>query len=246
MQNKEFVEAVIEGLKAALPDKEIMYNEVRKNNGVVLHGVIIKEKENVLCPTIYLDRFFANANSSNIIKEVVREIVDLYNQEKVHGIDVDLNIFKDYSNVQNRVFTCLVNTKKNQEMLCTVPHREFLDLSIVYKILVRNDIENRIATVLIHNGLMAHLGVTEQELYEQAMKNTPLLFKPTAMDILDIVDIFGKDIKDLCGEINDFVKGEKGNMIVCTNNSNKDGANVLLNKQFILDTMRKYNIKGII
>lgn len=73
--------------------------------------------------------------------------------------------------VENLIFS-LVNTEWNKEMLEGIPHREFLDLSVIYKVLVKKD--TRCYTVLLTNDLMKIFGldISEEELFDAAMKNT--------------------------------------------------------------------------
>lgn len=52
----------------------------------------------------------------------------------------------------------------------TVPHREFLDLSIVYEILLVEE-RGMQGKIRIDNEYMEHLGITEQELYVDANAN---------------------------------------------------------------------------
>ena len=68
------------------------------------------------------------------------------------------------------ILLCLVNKEKNAEMLKDVPHREFLDLAIVYRVVM--DIPENFdgeSTVLLDNKIVSDAGVTEQELFERGM-----------------------------------------------------------------------------
>ena len=240
MQKKAFIDAVVEGLKISLPDKEIIFNEIIKNNNVRLHGVSIKDKDKDICPTVYLDKYFSMLDDEHIIEKAVFEIADLYNKKKMDNINIDLDMFKDYKKIQDKIFVCLVNSERNQGMLSNIPNRDFLNLSIIYKILVQKDEKNGIATLTINNQLLEKLDVTEQELYEQAMINTPLLFKPKAMDIMKVIERLRGEEGEILDETNNILDDWRENMIVCTNDTQCYGASVLLNKEFLIETIRKY------
>ena len=67
----------------------------------------------------------------------------------------------------------LINTEYYEELLNSVPHREFYDLSIVYYEL---DQDTKIATLMSHQ-VVNKLNLSEQELYELAMINTKELYR---------------------------------------------------------------------
>lgn len=79
---------------------------------------------------------------------------------------------------RDRVICRLVNTEKNKVWLRRVPHREFLDLSIVYQQMSKNGV---LAYQITWNDANDSQ-LTESELYELAMKNTkrlcPMELKP--------------------------------------------------------------------
>ena len=56
---KEFAEKVCDAVGKELGrEYQVEYKEVRKNNGVVLHGMLIISGEKNVVPTIYLDTFW--------------------------------------------------------------------------------------------------------------------------------------------------------------------------------------------
>lgn len=65
----------------------------------------------------------------------------------------------------------LINTKENEELLRNVPHREFHDLSVVYRNVFSMN-KNAMECVLIDNAIMEAVGITEEKLYSLAYHNT--------------------------------------------------------------------------
>lgn len=65
----------------------------------------------------------------------------------------------------------LINTEKNKDFLKTLPHRDFLDLSIVYMYLPCEGME-----VLINNAMCKYIELNEKELYQLAKENTKRLY----------------------------------------------------------------------
>lgn len=93
---------------------------------------------------------------------------------------LDLAAAKD-----NIVFE-LVNTEQNKEMLAEVPHREFLDLSIIYRwIISRNSTET--LSAVVRNRLASSLGLTEEDLFKLAWENTRRLLPPVLLPLDEMI-----------------------------------------------------------
>ena len=88
----------------------------------------------------------------------------------------------------HNIYFVLINTEVYKEYLKTVPHREFLDMSIIYKVLIDKTEEGITSYVLTYEHLMA-LGLIEQNLYDRAKTNTFNLFVPYFAKVQDkIID----------------------------------------------------------
>ena len=62
-----------------------------------------------------------------------------------------------------KVFIQLVNMEESKEMLQHVPHRQFLDLAIIYRI-VREETDQGFETGIVNNELMEALDWSEKDL----------------------------------------------------------------------------------
>jgi hypothetical protein len=64
---------VIEEIKKKLNDNtlEVTQHNVLKNNGVVLHGIVIKKPGCNVCSTIYIDTYLKNNNAPELIADQV-------------------------------------------------------------------------------------------------------------------------------------------------------------------------------
>lgn len=77
----------------------------------------------------------------------------------------------------------VVNKRKNKQFLANVPHRDFLDLSIIYYITCAEE-EGVLASVTIKNEHAENLKISEKELHEAAINNQIRLEKPVCENIL--------------------------------------------------------------
>ena len=132
---------------------------------------------------------------------------------------------KIMENARDRVVMMLINTEQNQELLKTVPHREFRDLSIVYRLVADID-ANGIQSAMIGNELAEHLGMDEQTLYMVAVENTKRLFPPVVKSMNEVlVELFVAD--GMPEELAEMMVGEipaDKTMYVISNNKRINGA----------------------
>ena len=102
----------------------------------------------------------------------------------------------DFNNLRNKVVLKLIQKEKNQELLKEVPYFEFLDLAVVFYILLDENQGGQM-TALIHNCHMEQWGITAEELNHLAKKNTPVLFPPEIRTMEDAIrDIFSKQLSE--------------------------------------------------
>lgn len=94
--------------------------------------------------------------------------------------------------MMNYVIFQLVNTNNNEGLLRNVPHRSYLDLSIIYRFVVKPS--NPVVSAYITNDYTRLLGVTEEELFQAAIINTQKIFEP---NVLCLSKLFGDNASDM-------------------------------------------------
>lgn len=139
-----------------------------------------------------------------------------------------LQIDTTFADAKDRIVMELVNTELNKDMLKKMPHREFLDLSIIYRYVpdVEMELCPTISVISVNNQLQKIFNMTEDQLYKAAIKNTPHIL-PLSCRSLDgllheflIADGMPKEIADaFLGEIPDNYRA-----YVITNDSKAFGA----------------------
>lgn len=105
--------------------------EIRKNNGVLLHGMMILSKSRNVAPTIYLDSFWEAYESGVSLAAVVRRLMAIY-QDDTPKSSVDVDFFRSFDAVRDRICYRLIGRKGNEELLERIPHIEFLDLAVCF------------------------------------------------------------------------------------------------------------------
>lgn len=112
-------------------DGEVTIVTVPKNNGVRLDALSIKNSTSNIAPIIYLDSYYKDYNNDRSIESIIDSIISVCKRESEIKDEVIRN-FTDFSVMKDYIQSKLVNKESNIELLKNVPHREFLDLAIVY------------------------------------------------------------------------------------------------------------------
>ncbi len=146
-----------------------------KNNGTSRTGIMIEVPGINISPTIYLEEFYERLENGESVDAVVQDVYNFYEKIK-YDRSWDVSAVERYEAIRGKIVFKLIHTKKNEGLLKEVPHREFLDLSIVYYALLQVDKEKTgTATLLVKNEHMKLWGVSEEELYRDAADNVRTL-----------------------------------------------------------------------
>lgn len=180
----------VEFLPEEYKNSEIIIDKVNKVN-ITMDALIIKPfKTDNVCPTLYINEMYEDYKFTKNIEDVLQRAAKVF-MDSICKKDFVIDRFKDVEYIKNNIFFQFINTKLNKNILDDVPHREFLDLSIIYRVVINSNKDKKeIASTIIHNKLMKVIGLSEEQLFEYASKNTDRLFPST---IKSITSIFGME-----------------------------------------------------
>jgi len=197
MMNYEiFKEVVAEKMPSYLPGelkgREVMIHPVDKINQTV-DGLILKmdgENEKV-SPTIYLNDMYEHYKQFGDLQLTLQTVGEAMLKSMAKGVEVQQGL--NFDNPEEKIVFQLINTEQNKDMLAHVPHREWKDLSIIYR-LVTNVDKDGIESAVVRDGLAEKLGLTEEQLFKHAVENTRNIFPPTVRSMNDVMkEIFMAD-----------------------------------------------------
>ena len=196
---EDFCDYVQMSIKDHLPveqqDAKVTINNVMKNNGLTLHGVVVHPEGQCVAPTIYLEGFFKQyeegADLDSVMDKIAGTISEHLNTPEEFS-DV-AQMYSNYDAVKDKIVMAVVNTAKNRELLSQVTHTEREDLSIIYKVVVGTGADG-IGSITIRNEHMEQWGVTVDEIHEMAMKNTKEILPVTVQTMTEVMrEMFGSD-----------------------------------------------------
>lgn len=203
MKFEEFREQVKKEVERMLTEEvTVTANQVTKNNGVVLHGITIAEKGSNIYPNIYLNNLYEEFVKGRPLSTIVYEIVVTYKKTKA-GKKINMDFFKNYEIVREKVVFKLINYEKNEELLKKIPHIPFLDLAIVFYCVLQTE-QFKNASILIQKEHCNTWKVDEKTLYEDAKKNVRRLLPEEIKSMEEILrEMFCENMKS---EIQESIK----------------------------------------
>jgi hypothetical protein len=245
MEYEIFKGVVEEKFKEFLPEKykdaQVEIRSVDKVNRT-LDGLSIRVNEPGMhiSPTIYINQMYedyvATENLNATLTRAAEGFLKAVEEQNRFNVDEITNP----ETAKDKIVFQLINTAQNKEMLDNMPHREFKDLSVIYRMVVKIDGEG-IASTPIHHGLAETLGFTEEQMFKLAAENTKRLLPPVIKSMNDVMrDIFMKD--GMPPEIADMMLGEmppEQQMYVISNNKGINGAVSMLYEDGLHDLAEK-------
>lgn len=202
---------------------QVRLQEVAKNNGVILHGLLIMEENRNISPTIYLNSFWEYYEKGIPFALIVERILQIY-EEDTPGDNIDMSFFKEFEKVKDQICFRLISAEKNAELLQKIPHIDYLDMAVCFYYAYRGDVLGN-GSILIHNTHVEMWNTTVEELFELAKCNTPRIFPWEKTSMEDVVKeiageaLTGEEYQDFWDEIP---------MYVVSNKEHVHGAAVLL------------------
>lgn len=185
--------------------------ENEKNNGVKKLGIAISKYGENVAPTYYVE------DNGRDARESAERIVEAYltggNDDEIGRAGEFVNALRNANGILERLSLKVVNTAKNAEYLKKIPHRKFLDLSIIPVVM------NNGNAAILKNSDYEKLGINGQIALERAIENCKESgFKTAGMT--DVLLGLGMDVRG-----SDLTCDEQ--MYVITNNEFMYGATSL-------------------
>lgn len=187
MDYEIFREVVKESFLSYMPesyqDMEVRVAPVdkvnRKLDGLSL---LAKNEETMISPTLYIDDMYVKYLKTEDLQATLRDAAEAmdgaFREAAIPPLDI--------STARDNIIFQLVNTMQNEDMLKNLPHREFQDLSIIYRWVV--DVEQKgLSSVVINNHVAELLGMGEEQLFKAAAENTRRILPPVVQSMNEVM-----------------------------------------------------------
>lgn len=202
---KEFATYVAEHLFDAKPElkknHEVEVKEMIKNNSTVLTGLIIKEVDSNIAPTIYMNSGFEMYRDGTQMEELIEGYLRTYETNKLDN-NVSVEFFTDFEQAKERLTMKLVNAEKNRERLKELPHYLLGDLALIFQVQVEAA-EFGTATITVQNE---HINMWKKEiatLFDNAKRNMSEKQPVRIQSMFDVLSsMMGEITEEMFEEIN--------------------------------------------
>lgn len=190
-ENKEayeqFVREITDAVKSvAGTEWSVTSRKERKNNSVILDGMILQRGQERVAPNVYLNHYFSRYCAGESVERLAEQILELCDEKKseMKVLEEKLDFSLEY--ICEHLYFRLVSRERNEALLQEVPFTRYLDLALVYYWVVYEDGE-QLGSIMITRNQMERLGLTVEELERLAKQNTPKLFPAATKKMEEVV-----------------------------------------------------------
>ena len=226
------VEKLVKAVEERVAPKgyAVSFTERKKNNVGDKSGIQIRKKDSTIGVIVYIDEYVADIENEMLnVDRAADEIVQQIEDKAVTGGYSDVQEFakmaKSKESILENVRYLLVNKKWNEADLNSYPHKDYLDLAVLYE--VRN--KNASMSMKITNDIMYNSGITFEELDEAANNNRDSYVSQ------DMLSVMASLMPISAEEIEEMRRAQEGvpRMYVLTNERKVKGASALLYPELI-------------
>lgn len=221
---------------------DIQIKTVVKNNNKKLTGFMIWKSDEQVATVIYVDSLLSKPDFD--LSQTVDEIVSLIRQNDIPSINE--HMLMDFNALKGRLRMKLINYEANKSLLEDVPYVKYLDLAVVFYLLIEERNEEQMIA-LIQNKHAEAWKMKKEQLYEIALRNMIEKLPPCLESLKDIIRDFAKDAQidmhvDILGNLS-----EGGmDMFILTNGNRLSGSVVILYSSELEKMADEFNCNIII
>ena len=172
-------ENIVNGVAAAVRKRfgkgySVQFHEIVKGTGMVVPVVLICEPGATTGTAVHIGHLLPVLESGEAcLQDVVHHTVRVYEELREISSCADIITKPDKKGILERVAYQLVDTERNAGWLSGLPHRKMLDLSAVYRVVVKDDgIEA--CNIVVDRAMCDRFGISGDELEDAAGSNMEL------------------------------------------------------------------------
>lgn len=218
---EEIMNRIAEAVKEKIGTEcDIEFKEARKNNGIMLQGMLIRKHGETVFKNIYIDNLIDRIEQcSTGVQDAAEEIVRIFNENQRSGELAGIVRSLNKEEILKKAVYQVIGKERNMDMLADVPHKELLDLAAVYRV-VLDESSDETLSFLLTNSLCREYGIDSEELERAAGRNT---------EMRGFVTInFASVVAENAGIPQELSEADLPPLYVLTNKTRVNGAAVML------------------
>lgn len=230
MSYDEFVGAVKkEVTKLGGRNMRVELHTAIKNNGKERIGLALKEEQINVSPAIYLDEYFDMWQSGKSIDDIAKSILQLYEKIRVNK-SWEVSEYHKYQSIKPKLACKLINLQKNKKLLLDTPYIKYLDLAIVFYLLIDVS-EQGTSTMLVKDVHKEAWEVSLEEMYQDALLNVEHILPSCFQTMHSVINELITDEIYMDGYEEREYAQEEERMYVLSNTARNFGAACILYKE---------------
>lgn len=184
MFKKEFKTEVASNISKYLPTDfsnwDVKVVTVNKVNETLDAICIYPPENNLPSPVIYIDEFYRYYQENESLDETLKMISDYFVESM--KVTLEFNFREKQSFGESELILQLINTEKSEELLKNVPSRKWLNLSIIYRLVVIGQ-DQSVNSAIVTNQYAEEMGWSEEHLFKCALENFLKILKVESYEI---------------------------------------------------------------
>lgn len=121
---------------------------------------------------IYVDQLLEQVKTGKLsVMDVAQDVIRTYHRGLGKNLDSMVSLVLDKHRILEQVVYRVIGAESNKAYLADKPYWNFLDLAVVYSVVMWKDCDNQ-ATIVITDALCKAHSISVEELEEAARKNT--------------------------------------------------------------------------
>ena len=187
MSYEDFLDIATDAAKTRHPEAEVTVQNVEKLQGESYVGLSIRPEGSNAAVTMNLHELFDQVQENpKRLAAVMSEFLSGMDKALTQIPQVDVEQFRNYENVKEKLVMQVIPVEPNAEKLATVPHKTIEDIAVVYRIDV-SDSRHHNATVLVTNQMLDQFGITPEQLHQDAVISQAEHHPPTLRNMSEMM-----------------------------------------------------------
>lgn len=221
---EEYVQMLTVALEEQSSSRGLCFRKSFANNQISLDAVCLKGEK--ISPVLYMQSYYEQFCSGTAVEDIAKQMLQLLYTAPTNHIEGETKRLLSYEENVNRIFPAVINYSQNEEFLKSVPHRKYLDLAVIYKVVIEDTVGN-CYSMTVKDGFLKHWNTTEEELFDKAMKNAREQNEYTTHTYLEVLS-GAIEPDDEWEELKAQLGNEENLMLISRDKMRFYGASVLL------------------
>lgn len=235
MNYEEFRDKLAEDLQEKLhergfADASVSFQETNKAN-VSYEAMTVTPANSNIGISLNTDAFFEEYDRGMDYSEVLSKVIEIATSAMDQMPVVDVEQLTDYEQMKSKLSVEVISKEANQELLENIPHKDIEDMAVIYRFVI-DDGPQGMQSITVTNNLMERVGVTPEQLHEDAIANAPEMRPPVIKGMTEIIkEMMGEEMFEMFGE--SMQPDGQEMMYVATTPDKINGAGIIAYPEFM-------------